>query len=605
MNAHFTRTKTAVAVSALMAALAMPPANAVEIAGNGLGDAALSSFYSVRANQATSISVVNTSDDYVVAFHIRFRQSTDSTDVRDFNVFLSPNDVWNASLSLNTDGTVAIKTVDVSCTAPTLMPKGTVNNAANRQLGWVLNGQTVNGLPVRQMDLSNNPAYNSTARDGYFEIIELGVALPKSETNPDASLLASWAVKQQLTPAPVVQGVPLAQDCAALASVYPPTQRAINVTGSTSNPLNADTVRVACNLDTGLSVGQSAGGVLAFRAEFCEPLNVLKVASNVVRVNTGVIFDAQVTTLANFASPGTEVRLAPIVAQQDYPVTWPPVTDVAPGTEDYNQPNADDLMAWTPDGAGQQPLPGGYGYFPNLLNGRPGGYFVRGGTAVVPPASPGYAQDPVAAVSQQIFNGAPVTAEFLPAGLGAVGESSFLATVYAVDSLISATAVINEWQSVVAPTTPQTGWILGFPTKWYHNWGCSFPGVTYWNREEREVTGLVMPSPQGSAGVCGEVNQLSFRLNKNFFGGINVAGNPNTVYSITGVEPVQQGFTAGWARLSFGDSFLSGNPLLSTNGFSFSGYPVNGFAATTVTNGAASSFNTAHAYDRVIGVPAP
>jgi len=593
MNAHFTRTKTAVAVSALMAALAMPPANAVEIAGNGLGDAVLSSFYSVRANQVTSISVVNTSDDYVVAFHVRFRQSTNSADVRDFNVFLSPNDVWNASLSLNADGSIAIKTVDVSCTAPTLMPKGTVNNAANRQLGWVLNGQTVNGLPVRQMDLDNR--FNTTARDGYIEIIELGVALPKSETNPDASLLASWAVKQWVTPAPVVQGVTLVQDCAALASVYPPTQRAINVTGSTSNVANADTFRVACNLDTATSLGQSVGGTLAFRAEFCEPLNVLKVASNVVRVNTGIIFDAPVTTLANFASPGTTARLLPY-PQQDYPAGWPAVTDVAPGTESYAQPNADDLMAWTPVGAGPA-NPGGEA--PNLTNGRPGGLFVRGGGSALAPTLA--TQDPVPAISQQVFNGAAVPAEFDPALLGALLENPVLATVYAVDSVITATDVVNEWQSVNAATTPQTGWIVGFPTKWYHNWGCAGAGVTYWNREEREVVGLVLPSPGTSTGICGEVNQLSFRLNKNFFGGVNVAGAPATVYSITGVEPVQQGFTAGWARLSFDGSFL-GAPLLSTNGFRFEGFPVNGFAATSVTNGATSSFNTAHAYERVIEV---
>lgn len=604
MNNHFTRTKTAAAVSALLTALAMPAANAVEVAGNGLGDSVLSNLYTVRSNQVTNISVVNTSGDYVAAFHIRFRQAPDSVDVRDFNVFLSPNDVWNASLSLNADGTVAIKTVDTSCTAPTLMPKGTANTPANRQLGFVLNGQTVNGLPVRQMDLATS--YSATARDGYVEIIELGVALPKSQSNPFASLLASWAVHTTVPPTQV-DGITLGQDCTALTQVYT-GQKSIAVTGSASNPSDALDFRVACNLDTYYSTGQSATGVDAFRAEFCEPLNVLKASSNIVRVNTGVIFDAAVTTLANFASPGTTVRPLPIhvppyPARQTPPweaITAPVpavTTPVVPGTELYNQPDADDLMAWTPDGSGQPTS--ALGFFPNLMNGRPGGFYVVGGGTSA--TSTTVVQDILPAVSQQVFNGLPISATFV-AGVPVVGST--IATVSAIDSLITSTAVINEWQSVIANTTPQTGLVLAFPTKWYHNWGCAPASVLYWNREEREVTGLVMPSPGTGSGICGEVNTLSFRLNKNFFAGLNVPPNPNTVYSITGSEPVQQGFTNGWVRLSFDGSF-AGSPLVSAEGFTFAGYPVTGFAATSVTNGVTSAYNSAHAYDREIGAPAP
>jgi len=50
---------------------------------------------------------------------IRFRGAENSDDVLDFQVFLSPNDVWTASVSQSANGLASITTSDKSCTKPT------------------------------------------------------------------------------------------------------------------------------------------------------------------------------------------------------------------------------------------------------------------------------------------------------------------------------------------------------------------------------------------------------------------------------------------------------------------------------------------------------
>ena len=138
MKLSFTRQKTAVAIAAALAAGASAPAFAVSHSDTGLGEVALVPYYTVRDNYDTNISVVNTSDRYVVAFKIRFREGSNSRDARDFNVFLSPNDVWTATVSMGADGeTPYIQTADTSCTAPWV--------GTDRQKSFVVVGQTADG----------------------------------------------------------------------------------------------------------------------------------------------------------------------------------------------------------------------------------------------------------------------------------------------------------------------------------------------------------------------------------------------------------------------------------------------------------------------------
>jgi len=147
-------------------------ASAQTVANNALGDLALVPYYTVQGDWLTGIHIVNTSDrTQVVKF--RFRRATDSLDALDFNVVMSPKDVYAGFINADENGTITWSADDTSCTVP----------------GGAL-----------QMP----PIYREGADTGYVEIIAMGT--PEAETSPIAV-----AAKHKA-------GTPL--DCAAVRSNF-------------------------------------------------------------------------------------------------------------------------------------------------------------------------------------------------------------------------------------------------------------------------------------------------------------------------------------------------------------------------------------------------
>lgn len=103
---------TQVATAATQSAAGVP-----HVSVNGLGQALVYPYYSVREGNTTSINVFNTSSTHAVAVKVRFREYQNSRDVLDFNLVLSPNDKWFANLNAAGDG-VELTTTDKSCTVP-------------------------------------------------------------------------------------------------------------------------------------------------------------------------------------------------------------------------------------------------------------------------------------------------------------------------------------------------------------------------------------------------------------------------------------------------------------------------------------------------------
>jgi hypothetical protein len=117
---------------------------------NDQGDAAVIPYYTTVGSFVTGMHVVNTTA-VTQAVKIRLRRATDSADALDFNVVLSPADVWAGAIHADADGNVVVSTSDTSCTVP---------NAA--------------------ADASGNKTFNmpdsTDAREGYVEIIGMGQA---------------------------------------------------------------------------------------------------------------------------------------------------------------------------------------------------------------------------------------------------------------------------------------------------------------------------------------------------------------------------------------------------------------------------------------------
>ena len=174
MKATFKPLSLAIAVSAATVgyvgtvnAQAVVPAP--ELAGNtGLGDLAIVPYYTVREGWTTGVSVINTSDATQV-IKVRLRRATDSMDALDFNVVLSPYDVWSGYVENNEPNTgvedqIRFYTNDNTCTVPiaTANPDG---------------GPRYFAVPDE---------FAAFAEEGYIEIIGMGQADVSQPISKDA-----------------------------------------------------------------------------------------------------------------------------------------------------------------------------------------------------------------------------------------------------------------------------------------------------------------------------------------------------------------------------------------------------------------------------------
>ena len=125
-----------------------------------LGDLALVPYYTVMDGYSTGVNIINSSNKTQV-LKFRFRRAVDSMDALDFNVVLSPEDMYTGFLSQGEGGKIFWTSNDNSCVAPAY---GNLTAADN------------------QFEL---PAiYSIGAETGYIEVISMGS--PVTEKAPIA-----------------------------------------------------------------------------------------------------------------------------------------------------------------------------------------------------------------------------------------------------------------------------------------------------------------------------------------------------------------------------------------------------------------------------------
>jgi len=132
---------------------------------NNLGEALVYPYYTVNNDSSgnafnTFISVVNTTSDVKVV-KVRFREGKNSAEVLDFNLYLSPNDVWTGAIipqSSDVTSPAMILTTDVSCTNPKIPTGG------QAFVNYQYSGLAADGLA----------ATLDRTREGYAEIFEMG-----------------------------------------------------------------------------------------------------------------------------------------------------------------------------------------------------------------------------------------------------------------------------------------------------------------------------------------------------------------------------------------------------------------------------------------------
>lgn len=172
----------------------MGAASAVNVNPNGLGEVLIYPYYTVNGSTDTYLSVVNTTNS-AKAVKVRFTEGKNSREVLDFNLYLSPGDVWTGAVVADaTTGNPKLVTSDKSCTSPAIPAAGQsfVNYAYS---GAVSEGIVDNGGDGEIQTLDR-------AKEGYFEIIEMGVitnaAVAAAVTHTSAGVPADCAMVQSV-----------------------------------------------------------------------------------------------------------------------------------------------------------------------------------------------------------------------------------------------------------------------------------------------------------------------------------------------------------------------------------------------------------------------
>ena len=138
------------------------------LAHGGVGHALVVPYFNAQNGNATVLHLTNTDTVNGKAVKIRFRSAANSDDLLDFQIYLSPGDVWTGAVSANgTDGATLVS-ADNTCTVPALTKNVAVPFGTSR-----LNPS-----------LSDADKANQT-REGYVEIFNMADITSAAAWNAD------------------------------------------------------------------------------------------------------------------------------------------------------------------------------------------------------------------------------------------------------------------------------------------------------------------------------------------------------------------------------------------------------------------------------------
>jgi hypothetical protein len=156
-------------------------AQAVNLGADGQGQVLIYPFYTVQQKGSTAfdtyISIVNSDSVNGKAVKVRFVEAKNSVEVLDFNLYLSPNDMWTAGVTRDAAGNAVMQTNDNSCTVPEIptFPGGGSSTAPGvlRQVSFTNVGYSADAVKDGSL---------ARAREGYLEIIQMADIVPTGVT---------------------------------------------------------------------------------------------------------------------------------------------------------------------------------------------------------------------------------------------------------------------------------------------------------------------------------------------------------------------------------------------------------------------------------------
>lgn len=195
-------------------------AQAVDLAVDGQGQVLLYPYYTVQSKNGNGIdtyfTVVNSDSVRGKAVKVRIIEGKNSREVLDFNLYLSPNDVFTGALTRNASGNGVLRTWDRSCTAPEI-PLNAALGTDGREAPFV--NYDYSGS---RKDWPNDQSLER-AREGYIEIIQMA-DLVNGLTNAASHDTFKNALHASGTPA----------NCAQIRSDWLPTTSPVGFPTTTS-----------------------------------------------------------------------------------------------------------------------------------------------------------------------------------------------------------------------------------------------------------------------------------------------------------------------------------------------------------------------------------
>ncbi len=261
--------------------------NAAHINLDGVGQVALLPYYNVNNSFITNINVTNTTNLYK-AVKLRFHESHISADVFNFNIYLSPYDIWNGTISLNTETNVPkIISEDETCTIPS-------------------NALFKTGIDFRNTYTTTT---NEDLSEGYVEIIEMGVIAdgtgPASDNDAEAEIDASGSADGLINlasgdrsiPAGITHGANgVPTDCSVVSNAWSAGfANNTNINGFEPGALGTEGIAV----DAG---GFAAPYADSNNAGLVEPTGGINAVAYVINTGTGMAFLEQGIHIDNYST---------------------------------------------------------------------------------------------------------------------------------------------------------------------------------------------------------------------------------------------------------------------------------------------------------------
>ncbi|MFN3438475.1 MAG: cell surface protein [Acidovorax sp.] len=152
-------------------------ATILEVNSNNVGHMLVVPYYTAQNGNMSVIHLSNTDRANGKAVKIRFRGAANSDDVKDFQIFMSPGDVWTGAVLQGADGAAVLYSNDKTCTVPAIPATGTPFATARLNTAANVNGTREGYVEIFNMaDIPSVKLYTATTPAGGVVLGAAGTA---------------------------------------------------------------------------------------------------------------------------------------------------------------------------------------------------------------------------------------------------------------------------------------------------------------------------------------------------------------------------------------------------------------------------------------------